>query len=399
MASKRAREEKLDDEEERGVTPSVVVVTHMDCLLHRGNEGSRDSSGETPARITTLLSKIATTHPPPILPPRKRHLQIFSTPTHANLTDLLRVHSGAYITRLLDEIPHPSQRRLRHFSPGHSGVKTSFVSGGSLDAILAAAGAVVCAVDAVVGEKRGAETAFCVVRPPGHHCGWEGVESLGSPLDLAQGFCFVNNVMVGRWFLLFDAVGAAYASAAHGMRSVIFDYDVHHGNGTEGIVRHLLAVHDPTDGPFPFLFVSAHQYEIGDDDGTFYPGTGDIIPPSDPAYAHVINIPLPPGSGSNAFRTETERLAMARIASFRPDVIFISAGFDSHDEDEVGDLHLVDEDYDWIARRLRRVQRRVVSVLEGGYLGGKGEEPGLVTGAMAHLRGLMEPVEVGDGST
>ncbi|KAJ3286807.1 hypothetical protein HK104_008868 [Borealophlyctis nickersoniae] len=138
------------------------------------------------------------------------------------------------------------------------------------------------------------------------------------------------------------------------------------------------------------MFVSTHQYDA-DTNPTepFYPGTGGVVEPSDPAYDYIINLPLKPGSGSTEFR-QAVMSVMARMQNFKPDLVLVSAGFDSHKDDDIGDLELIDEDYWFIANELRKIQPRVVSVLEGGYLGSDSEPGSLVRASLAHLKGLMQ---------
>ncbi|KAJ3217250.1 DNA damage-binding protein 1a [Dinochytrium kinnereticum] len=253
----------------------------------------------------------------------------------------------------------PGKRGLVHFSPGYSGRKTSFLSSGSLDAILSAAGAVVQAVDDIF-EASKTVSAFCVVRPPGHHCGRNGVEPIDSNLDLAQGFCFVNNV------------GALHAVSSFNARVAIFDFDVHHGNGSEGILRYLLQKHklraEKDEEEFPLLFASTHQVNpFEENEDTFFPGTGNEVGEGDSIYDYLVNCPLMPGTGSTDFREIVMKKILPRFYAFKPDLILLSAGFDSHLDDTVGDLNLIDDDYEWIAEQFSSVQPRVISVLEGGY--------------------------------
>lgn len=199
----------------------------------------------------------------------------------------------------------------------------------TLNAALCAAGAVVKAVDLVMRQEVSA--AFCSVRPPGHH----------AERARAMGFCIFNNI----------AVGAAHALAEHRLeRLAIVDFDVHHGNGTEDIFR---------DEP-RVLFCSSFQHP-------FYPGTG-----ADTVSDHIINIPLPAGTGGPEFREAVRAKWLGRLDVFRPELVLISAGFDAHAEDDMAMLKLVEADYAWITSELRRIaaahaRGRIVSALEGGY--------------------------------
>jgi acetoin utilization deacetylase AcuC-like enzyme len=194
---------------------------------------------------------------------------------------------------------------------------------------LRAAGALVAATDAVLGGQ--VDAAFCSVRPPGHHAG----------RDRAMGFCFFNNI----------AVAAAHALEAHGLERVaIVDFDVHHGNGTEDIFR---------DNP-RVMMVSTFQHP-------FYPHSG-----VEGRSERMVNIPLAAYSGGTEFRAAVERHWLPALEEFRPEMLFVSAGFDAHREDDMAMLNLVEADYAWVTESLKAVAvrhaaGRIVSALEGGY--------------------------------
>jgi acetoin utilization deacetylase AcuC-like enzyme len=197
------------------------------------------------------------------------------------------------------------------------------------DAALRAAGGVLAAVDAVMAGE--IENAFCAVRPPGHH----------ACRDRAMGFCVFNNI----------CVGAAYALRRHGLERVaIVDFDVHHGNGTEDIFA----------GDDRVLMVSFFQHP-------FYPYSGDG------SHANnMVNLPVPAYTRGMAIRELVDCMWLPRLEEFKPEMIFISAGFDAHRDDDLGQLGLVEADYDWITRQIKQVaakyaKGRIVSSLEGGY--------------------------------
>ena len=200
---------------------------------------------------------------------------------------------------------------------------------GTWDAALRAAGAAVLATDLVAGGK--AESAFCSVRPPGHH----------ATRTRAMGFCIFNNV----------AVAAMHALEAHGLERVaIVDFDVHHGNGTEEIFEDDERV----------LMAGSFQHP-------FYPYSG-----TDHPARNMFNVPLPAGTGSQGFREAAERVWLPALDDFAPQMIFFSAGFDAHVEDDMAMLRLVDQDYAWVTERVkaiadRHARGRIVSLLEGGY--------------------------------
>ncbi len=197
------------------------------------------------------------------------------------------------------------------------------------DAALRAAGAALAATDAVMAGEL--ENAFCAVRPPGHH----------ACHDRAMGFCFFNNV----------AVAARYALERHGLQRVaVVDFDVHHGNGTEDILA----------GDDRVLMVSFFQHP-------FYPYSGD-----GPRASNMVNLPVAAYTKGAAIRELIEHEWMPRLEAFRPEMIFISAGFDAHREDDLGLMGLTEHDYTWITQRIKDVARthaqgRIVSSLEGGY--------------------------------
>ncbi len=214
-------------------------------------------------------------------------------------------------------------------------------------AALRAAGAALAAVDAVMAGEL--ENAFCAVRPPGHH----------ACRSQAMGFCFFNNV----------AVAARYALEMHGLQRVaVVDFDVHHGNGTEDILA----------GDPRVLMASFYQHP-------FYPYRDDK-PPAE----NMVNIPVPAYTRGMDIREVVEHAWIPRLEAFRPEMIFISAGFDAHREDDLGQLGLVEADYAWITGRLRDVARRhaqgrIVSCLEGGY-----NLDALGRSVVAHVRVLAD---------
>ncbi len=215
------------------------------------------------------------------------------------------------------------------------------------DASLRAAGAALAATDAVMAGEM--ENAFCSVRPPGHH----------ACRGKAMGFCFFNNV----------AIAARYALERHGLKRVaIVDFDVHHGNGTEDIVA----------GDERILMVSFFQHP-------FYPQ--DWV---HSGAANVLNLPVPAYTKGMEIREMIEAAWIPRLEAFAPEMIFISAGFDAHREDDMGQLGLVEQDYAWITHRIKDVARRhaharIVSCLEGGY-----NLSALARSVEAHLRVLAD---------
>jgi acetoin utilization deacetylase AcuC-like enzyme len=214
------------------------------------------------------------------------------------------------------------------------------------NAALRAAGAALAATDAVLAGELA--NAFCAVRPPGHH----------ACRDKAMGFCFFNNV----------AIAAKYALERHGLNRVaIVDFDVHHGNGTEDIVA----------GDERILMVSFYQHP-------FYPAC------SHSNAANLVNLPVPAYTRGMDLREMIEASWLPRLETHRPEMIFISAGFDAHREDDLGQMGLVEQDYAWITQRIFDVARRhahgrIVSCLEGGY-----NLSALARSVEAHIRVLAD---------
>ena len=215
------------------------------------------------------------------------------------------------------------------------------------NAAMRAAGAALAATDAVMAGE--IENAFCAVRPPGHH----------ACHDKAMGFCFFNNV----------AIAARYALERHGLKRVaIIDFDVHHGNGTEDILK----------GDDRVLMVSFFQHPL-------YPYSGTDHPAN-----NMLNVPMPPYTKGTAVREMIEAQWLPRLDAFKPEMIFISAGFDAHRDDELGQMGLIEQDYAWITQRIKDVAKRhtkgrIVSSLEGGY-----NLQALARSVEAHIRVLAD---------
>jgi len=261
----------------------------------------------------------------------------------ATRAELRRVHSSHY----LDLAEHMIKEGAPELATGDTAVCEA-----SWDAALRAAGLTLNAVDAVMtGQLR---NVFCAVRPPGHH----------ATADRGMGFCILNNV----------ALAARHAQKAHGIsRVLIVDWDVHHGNGTQDVFY----------GDGTVLFFSTHQWAL-------YPGTGRRTETGmGEGEGLTINCPLAAGAG----RTEVLGAMRAELApaaeKFRPELVLISAGFDSRAGDPLGGFVLRDEDFVEMTRLVMGIgekyaRGRVVSVLEGGY-GLKG----LGAAAAAHVGTLM----------
>jgi acetoin utilization deacetylase AcuC-like enzyme len=306
---------------------TTLLYTHPSCLEHDPGQ----YHPETPARLKAVLDALST--------PEFAGLQRREAP-EAALDDLTRVHPQLFVERLLAAVP----------TAGHVGIDADTVmSPQSGTAALHAAGAVAAAVDAVISGE--ADNVFCAVRPPGHH----------AEPNRAMGFCLFNNV----------AVGALRARQVHGLaRVAVVDFDVHHGNGTQACFWDDASL----------FYGSTHQWPL-------YPGTGSSGETG--VGGNIVNVPLPPMSGSQAFRLGMTRTLLPALDAFAPEMVLISAGFDAHRSDPLAQLLFEDDDYTWATERLLDIARqhaggRVVSTLEGGY-----DLIALGASAAAHVRVLM----------
>ena len=273
-------------------------------------------------------------------------LERFEAP-EAALADIELAHERMYVAALRGMSDRLNEE-LMAGCPNYAQLDTdTSINAHTWKAALRAAGAALAATDAVrAGEL---ENAFCAVRPPGHH----------ATRSKAMGFCFFNNV----------AVAAKYALQRYNLHRVaVVDFDVHHGNGTEDILA----------GDSRALMVSIFQHP-------FYPYSGDV----DPA-PNMVNVPVAAYTRGMDIREIIEMMWIPRLEAFKPEMIFVSAGFDAHREDDMGQLGLTEQDYTWITQRIKDIARRyskgrIVSCLEGGYVMGP-----LARSVEAHLRVLAD---------
>ena len=307
---------------------TTLVISHPACLDHNMGEGHP----ERPDRVRAIERAL-----------ESEAFQMLTRDVAPRADDsaIARVHPQDYIDA------------IRAAAPKHGRIALdadTSMSTGTFEAALRAAGGAVFAVDEVMSGK--ARNAFVSTRPPGHHA------EVATPM----GFCFFNNA----------AIAARHAQKAHGAERVaIMDFDVHHGNGTQHIFWD-----DPS-----VIYASTHQMP-------HYPGTGAVRERGE--HNQIVNAPLRSGDGGEAFREAMETAILPRLEAFAPDLVIISAGFDAHRRDPLGNLNLVEADFAWATRKLMGVARshaheRVVSVLEGGY-----DLEGLSRSVAAHVTALME---------
>lgn len=287
---------------------STAFITHRDCMLH--DMGSHHP--ECPERLSAINDRL-------IAAGLDLYLSFHDAP-QAEIEHLTRAHPREYVEEILSVVP---VNGVHHLDPDTA------MCPGTIKAALRAAGAGVLATDLVVSGE--VENGFCAVRPPGHH----------AERAKAMGFCFFNNV----------AVAAHHALEKHGLKRVaVIDFDVHHGNGTEDIFA----------GDERVLMVSTFQHP-------FYPYSG-----TDNPATNMLNVPLPAGTRGDGFREVVESKWVPALDEFKPEAIFISAGFDAHYEDDMGSFGLLEADYAWVTGELKKVAKRhasgrIVSILEGGY--------------------------------
>ena len=265
----------------------------------------------------------------------------------AAIADLELAHGRMYVAALRG-LTDSLREEIAAGGPSHAQIDPdTSLNVHTWDAALSAAGAALAATDAVMAGEL--ENAFCSVRPPGHH----------ACRDKAMGFCFLNNV----------AIAARYALERHGLKRVaIVDFDVHHGNGTENIIARDQRI----------LMVSFFQHP-------FYPEGGSRSPAS-----NLVNVPVPAYTKGPQVRELIETFWLPRLEAYQPEMVFISAGFDAHRSDEMGQMGLVEEDYSWITQRIKTVAQRhakgrIVSCLEGGY-----NLEALALSVEAHIRVLAD---------
>ena len=302
----------------------TAFISHPDTLLHI-MDGNHP---ESPARITAIKNAVLSSS-------LMQKLSFYDAPEATQL-QLKRVHSDEYVERIFKIAPLAGLVRLD---------ADTAMGPMSLSAALHASGAVLLATDLVLNGT--VQNAFCNVRPPGHHAGRSN----------SAGFCIFNHV----------AIGVAQAMRHKNIKRVaIFDIDVHHGDGTEDIFK---------DNPNVML-CSTFQHP-------FYPHSG-----ANSRSQNMINVPMPAKSNGEDFKKVFNTIFKPAVDAFKPDIIFISAGFDAHVNDPLADCALTMNDYSWISDFIKNLakihcQHRLISSLEGGY-----HLPSLSQSALAHIKEL-----------
>jgi acetoin utilization deacetylase AcuC-like enzyme len=284
------------------------LFSHPDCNLH----DMGDWHPECPGRLQAIEDQLIASRIEPLL--------VHEQAPMVDEAELLRVHRADHVEFIRSLAPDAGYAEID---------ADTRMNPYSWRAAMRAAGAAVAATDAVLDGRY--DNAFCSVRPPGHH----------AEPGRAMGFCLFNNV----------AIAARHALEVRGLsRIAIVDFDVHHGNGTEVAFA----------GDERVLMCSFFQHP-------FYPYSG-----REPLATNMVNVPLPARTNGATMREAVDRMWIPALEAFRPEMIFVSAGFDAHREDDLGGLALVEADYEWLTAQIcaiakRYAKGRIVSCLEGGY--------------------------------
>jgi len=304
----------------------TAFITHPICLKHDTGSGHPES----PERLLAIIEQLE-------ISGLYHQLLDYNAPI-VKRNYLERVHTKSYLDSIKQNKPVVDGDTV-NLDPD---TQMSFHS---FEAANRAAGAVVLATDLVLSDE--VNNAFCAVRPPGHH----------AKKDRAMGFCIYNNIMVG-----------VYHALANGLERVaLLDFDVHHGNGSENIMA--------DDNRILFCSTFQHPY---------YPY--ELCQDNE----HKVCSPLPAGADSTEFRAEVTNKWIPALEQFKPQMIFISAGFDAHEDDYLGGLNFTEDDYYWVTEKIVNIankyaEGRIISNLEGGY-----NTEALAKSVESHLLALLD---------
>lgn len=316
---------------ETGLNKPTFFYTHPKCFEHKNGE----DHPESPGRLVEVVRSLKSANLP--------NLRYKEAPIGTR-DQIIRVHNPYYLNFILSHVPEKG----KYFSLDSTG--DTAMNYASADAAQLAAGGICDAVDQVTNGN--ARNAFCAFRPGGHH----------AEKSQAIGFCIFNTI----------AIAAEHAHADHGMERVaIVDFDIHHGNGTQNHAN---------DRPY-LLYASTHQWPL-------FPFTGGSDETGN--FNNIVNLPMPAGTGSEKYRKHFTEQLLPALIKFKPEIILLSAGFDAHKLDPLGEFNLETEDFTWITEELMKVadicsHGRIISNLEGGYDG-----KGLAQGVAAHVRTLTD---------
>lgn len=297
----------------------TLIYSHLDCLQHDPGYGHP----ENPKRLETILDNIAHYEPAPL----------------GNEQQVLLAHTSEMLEHIKAIAPNEGLAQID---------ADTLMSAGSMQAALRATGAACKAIDLLIAGN--IQHVFCATRPPGHH----------ATSNQSMGFCLFNHI----------AIAALYAQQEYDLaRIAIVDFDVHHGNGTQDIVKDKKGL----------FYISTHQ-------SPFYPGTGseaENIP------GNILNIPLASGTGHSAYQLIFSEQVIPALRDFKPQLLLVSAGFDAHHKDPLASFDFSELTYQWLGQRLAAIaeeycQSRMLSVLEGGY-----NLEALSTSIQAYLNGIQ----------
>ncbi len=285
----------------------TALISHEACFKHQTPAGHPES----PQRLSVILEALAPQNMPGL---------IRLNAPRCSIDDLARVHPRERVENLIAVEP-------RAGGPVHQLDPDTYLSHGSIDAVMHAVGAIKAGIDGVLGGSF--ERAFCATRPPGHH----------AEAKVPMGFCLWNTA----------AIGAMYARHAYGLKRVaIVDFDVHHGNGSQE-----LAFREPD-----IFYASIHQ-------GGIYPQSGLA---AETAFGNLVNVPVPGNCDGEIWRAAFDEKIMPALQDFGAELVIVSAGFDGHRLDPLAGLNLEVDDYIWVTQRLiDSAKGKLVSTLEGGY--------------------------------